>query len=102
MMRKLDAHHPASVARDPAAPLETQTNDRTQPRQAGRPAAVGVAAGLSGPQVLWALSHIPAVDHGLQPRVLSRTRARGRWSRLHRRAHQHIVAPDPPQLALWG
>jgi hypothetical protein len=21
---------------------------------------------------------------------------------LHHRAHQHIAAPEPPQLALWG
>ena len=28
--------YPASAARDPAAPLETQTNDRTQTHQAGR------------------------------------------------------------------
>jgi hypothetical protein len=21
---------------------------------------------------------------------------------LHHQAHQHIAAPDPPQLALWG
>ena len=38
--------HPASAARDHAAPLETQTNDRTQPHQAGRQAGKRVAAGL--------------------------------------------------------
>ena len=38
--------HPASVARDPAAPLETQTNDRTQTHQAGRQPRQRVATGL--------------------------------------------------------
>ena len=49
----------------------------------------------------WALSHIPAVDHGLRNAYFAK---RGLTSlvELHHRTDQHIIAPEPPQLALWG
>jgi group II intron reverse transcriptase/maturase len=54
-----------------------------------------------GHQSWWALSHIPAVDHGLN-RAFFRERGLVALVEMHRREHQHIIAPDPPQLALWG
>ena len=89
----------ASVARDSAAPLETQTNDRTQPHRAGRPAAVGVAAGLSGPQVLvGAEPHPGCGSRASQSSVLSRTRAPGRG----RDAPPRIPAHQRPRIAATG
>jgi RNA-directed DNA polymerase len=55
----------------------------------------------AGRKSLWALSHIPAVDHGLN-RAFFTARGLVALVDLHRRAHQPIIAPDPPQLALWG
>jgi RNA-directed DNA polymerase len=55
----------------------------------------------AGRKSRWALSHLPAVDHGLN-RAFFTERGLVFLVELHRRAHQHIVAPDPPQLALWG
>ena len=49
----------------------------------------------------WALSHIPAVDHGLRNAYFAK-RGLVTLVELHRHAFQHIAAPDPPQLALWG
>ena len=49
----------------------------------------------------WALSHIPAVDHGLRNAYFAK-RGLVTLVELHRHALQHIAAPDPPQLALWG
>ena len=51
--------HQASAARDPAAPLETQADDRPQPHHSRRPPAASVAAVYTGHKSLWALSHIP-------------------------------------------
>src|ERR1019366_10645333 len=42
----------AAITRDPAAPLETQTDDRTQPHQAGRQAGQRVAPALRRTEVL--------------------------------------------------
>jgi group II intron reverse transcriptase/maturase len=55
----------------------------------------------AGRKSWWALSHTPAVDHSLRNAYFAK---RGLICvvDLHRRAHQHIVAPVPPQLALWG
>ena len=55
----------------------------------------------AGRKSWWALSHIPAVDHGLRKAYFAK---RGLVSlvELHRHAPQRIAAPDPPQLALWG
>jgi RNA-directed DNA polymerase len=55
----------------------------------------------AGRKSRWALSHLPAVDHGLN-RAFFTERGLVFLVELHRRAHQHMVAPDPPQLALWG
>jgi len=55
----------------------------------------------SGHKSWWALSHTHAVDHCLN-RAFFRARGLVALVDLHRDAHQHIVAPDPPQLALWG
>jgi RNA-directed DNA polymerase len=55
----------------------------------------------AGRKSWWALSHTPAVDHGLN-RAFFRERGLVALVDLHRRAHQHIVVPDPPQLALGG
>jgi len=55
-----------------------------------------------GRKSLWALSHDPAVDRGLRVRFFTE---RGLVSLvdLHRRAHQAVIAPAQPQLALeWG
>jgi len=55
----------------------------------------------SGHKSWWALSHTHAVDHCLN-RAFFRARGLVALVDLHRDAPQHIVAPDPPQLALWG
>jgi RNA-directed DNA polymerase len=49
----------------------------------------------------WALSHAHAVDQGLRNAYFAK---RGLMFvvDLHRQAHQHIAAPESPQLALWG
>ena len=55
-----------------------------------------------GHRSLWALSHIPAVDHGLRNAYFAE---RGLVSlvELHRRAHQDVAAPAQQQFALeWG
>jgi RNA-directed DNA polymerase len=55
-----------------------------------------------GHRSLWALSHIPAVDHGLRVRFFTE-RGLASLVGLHRRTHQNAVAPAQPQLALeWG
>jgi len=41
------------------------------------------------------------VDHGLN-RAFFRERGLVAVVEMHRRAHQHIIAPESPQLALWG
>jgi group II intron reverse transcriptase/maturase len=55
----------------------------------------------AGNKSWWALSHIAAVDHGLRNAYFAK-RGLVFLVELHHRAHQHIVAPEPPQLALWG
>jgi hypothetical protein len=49
----------------------------------------------------WALSHSYPVDQGLRVRYFT-DRGLLLLVDMHHRAHQDIVAPDPPQLALWG
>jgi RNA-directed DNA polymerase len=55
----------------------------------------------AGRRSWWALSHIPAVDHALRKAYFAQ---RGLVSlvELHRHVPQRIVAPESPQLALWG
>jgi group II intron reverse transcriptase/maturase len=55
----------------------------------------------SGRKSWWALSHTHAVDHGLRNAYFAK-RGLIFLVDLHRQARQPIVAPDPPQLALWG
>jgi RNA-directed DNA polymerase len=55
----------------------------------------------AGRKSWWALSHTPAVDHGLN-RAFFRDRGLAALIDMHRRAPQHIVAPESPQLVLWG
>jgi hypothetical protein len=54
----------------------------------------------SGRKSWWALSHTPAVDHGLRNAYFAE-RGLIFLADLHRQAHRQIVAPASPQLALW-
>jgi len=54
----------------------------------------------SGRKSWWALSHTPAVDHGLRNAYFAK-RGLLFLADLHRQAHRQIVAPVTPQLALW-
>jgi group II intron reverse transcriptase/maturase len=49
----------------------------------------------------WALSHTPVVDYGLRNAYFAE-RGLVFLVGLHQTAHQHVVVPEPPQLALWG
>ena len=49
----------------------------------------------------WALSHTPVVDYGLRNAYFAK-RGLVFLVDLHQPAHQHIVVPELPQLALWG
>jgi hypothetical protein len=56
----------------------------------------------AGRKSVWALSHDPAVDRGLRTAFFTE-RGLVCLVDLHRRAHQDVVAPTQPQLALeWG
>ena len=55
----------------------------------------------AGRKSWWALSHTHAVDQGLRNAYFAK-RGLIFLVDLHRHTHQQIVAPDPPQLALWG
>jgi group II intron reverse transcriptase/maturase len=55
----------------------------------------------SGRKSWWALSHTHAVDQGLRNAYFAK-RGLIFLVDLHRQAHQPVVVPDPPQLALWG
>ena len=101
IMRKLDAHIRRRLR---AILLHHWKRKRTIARnlvKLGVPRRSAWRQVYAGHKSLWALSHIPAVDHGLN-RAFFRERGLMALVDLHHRAHQHIVAPDPPQLALWG
>jgi RNA-directed DNA polymerase len=101
IMRKLDAHIRRRLR---AILLHHWKRKRTIARNVvklGVPRRSAWRQVYAGHKSLWALSHIPAVDHGLN-RAFFRERGLMALVDLHHRAHQHIVAPDPPQLALWG
>ena len=54
----------------------------------------------AGRKSWWALSHTHAVDQGLRNAYFAK---RGLISLVDwHRASQHVVVPEPPQLALWG
>jgi RNA-directed DNA polymerase len=55
----------------------------------------------SGRKSWWALSHTHAVDQGLSNAYFAK-RGLIFLVECHRQANQQIVAPESPQLALWG
>jgi RNA-directed DNA polymerase len=55
----------------------------------------------AGRKSWWALSHSHAVDQGLRNAYFAK-RGLIFLVDIHPKTHQQIVAPDPPQLALWG
>ncbi len=101
MMRKIDAHIRRRLR---AIILHHWKRRRTI---AKRLVALGVNRRAAWHQVYqgrrswWALSHAHAVDQGLRNAYFAK-RGLIFVVDLHHRAHQHIAAPDPPQLALWG
>jgi group II intron reverse transcriptase/maturase len=101
MMRKLDAHIRRRLR---AIILRHWKRKRTIAR---RLVKLGVKRQSAWRQVYqgrrswWALSHSHAVDQGLRNAYFAK-RGLVFLVDLHRQAHQHIDAPDPPQLALWG
>ena len=101
MMRKIDAHIRRRLR---AIILRHWKRKRTI---AKRLVALGVPRRSAWKQVYqgrrswWALSHAHAVDQGLRNAYFAK-RGLIFVVDLHHRAHQHIVAPESPQLALWG
>jgi hypothetical protein len=101
MMRKLDAHIRRRLR---AIILRHWRRKRTIARRLiklgvkRQRAWVGVYAGRKS---WWALSHTHAVDQGLRNAYFAK-RGLIFLIDLHQRAHRHIVAPESPQLALWG
>lgn len=69
--------------------------------------ALGVKRSLAwrgiyaGHKSWWALSHCYPVDQGMRTRFFAERGLRSLID-MHRKTHQVVVAPDPPQLALWG
>jgi RNA-directed DNA polymerase len=101
MMRKIDAHLRRRLR---AILLRHWKRKRTIARRLitlGVPRRSAWRQVYQGRRSWWALSHIPAVDHGLN-RAFFRERGLVAVVEMHRRAHQHISAPESPQLALWG
>jgi RNA-directed DNA polymerase len=101
MMRKIDAHIRRRLR---AIILRHWKRRRTI---AKRLVALGVNRRAAWHQVYqgrrswWALSHAHAVDQGLRNAYFAK-RGLIFLVDLHRQASQHVAAPDPPQLALWG
>jgi RNA-directed DNA polymerase len=101
MMRKIDAHLRRRLR---AILLRHWKRKRTIARRLiklGVPRRSAWRQVYQGRRSWWALSHIPAVDHGLN-RAFFRERGLVALVEMHRRAHQQIVVPESPQLALWG
>jgi RNA-directed DNA polymerase len=100
-MRKLDAHIRRRLR---AILLRHWKRKRTIARRLiklGVPRRSAWRQVYQGHRSWWALSHIPAVDHGLN-RAFFRERGLVFLVEMHRRAPQHVIAPEAPQLALWG
>jgi hypothetical protein len=101
MMRKLDAHIRRRLR---AIILRHWRRKRTIAR---RLIKLGVKWQSAWRQVYegrkswWALSHTHAVDQGLRNAYFAK-RGLIFLVDLHGRAHRQIVAPESPQLALWG
>ena len=100
-MRKLDAHIRRRLR---AILLRHWKRKRTIARRLIRLGVKPQSAWrqiYAGRKSWWALSHTHAVDHRLN-RAFFRARGLVALVDLHGQASQHIIAPDPPQLALWG
>jgi RNA-directed DNA polymerase len=100
-MRKLDAHIRRRLR---AILLRHWKRRRTIARnlvKLGVPRRSAWRQVYQGRRSWWALSHIPAVDHGLN-RAFFRERGLVAVVEMHRRVPQHISAPESTQLALWG
>ena len=101
VLRALDAHIRRRLR---AIILRHWKRKRTIARRliklGGKPASVWRQI-YSGHKSWWAMSHTAIVDHCLN-RVFFRARGLMALVEMHRDASRHIVAPDPPQLALWG
>jgi RNA-directed DNA polymerase len=101
MMRKIDAHIRRRLR---AIILRHWKRKRTI---AKRLIKLGVNRRAAWKQVYqgrrswWALSHCHAVDQGLRNAYFAK-RGLIFLVDMHHRAHQHIAAPESPQLALWG
>ena len=101
MMRKIDAHLRRRLR---AIILRHWKRRRTI---AKRLVKLGVNRRAAWKQVYqgrrswWALSHCHAVDRGLRNAYFAK-RGLIFLVDLHHRAHEHIAAPESPQLALWG
>jgi group II intron reverse transcriptase/maturase len=101
MMRKIDAHIRRRLR---AILLRHWKRKRTIARRLiklGVPRPSAWRQVYQGRRSWWALSHIPAVDHGLN-RAFFRGRGLVALVEMHRRTHPRIVAPESPQLVLWG
>jgi RNA-directed DNA polymerase len=101
MMRKIDAHLRRRLR---AIILRHWKRKRTIARnliKLGVPRQSAWRQVYQGRRSWWALSHIPAVDHGLN-RAFFRERGLVALVEMYRQASQHISAPELPQLALWG
>ena len=87
--------HPAPAARDRAAPLETSTNDRrgASSRWASSRSRRWRAV-YAGKKSTWALSHAPAVDHGLRNAYFTR-RGLVSVAKLHQRPTPSHQRPCP-------
>jgi RNA-directed DNA polymerase len=100
-MRKLDAHIRRRLR---AILLRHWKRKRTIARRLiklGVPRRSAWRQVYQGHRSWWALSHIPAVDHGLN-RAFFTGRGLVALVEMHHRTHQHVIAPEAPQLALWG
>jgi RNA-directed DNA polymerase len=101
MMRKLDAHIRRRLR---AIILRHWKRKRTIAKRLvklGVPRQSAWKQVYQGRRSWWALSHAHAVDQGLRNAYFAK-RGLIFLVDLHRQTPQHIVAPDPPQLALWG
>jgi RNA-directed DNA polymerase len=101
MMRKLDAHIRRRLR---AIILRHWKRKRTIARRLIKLGVKRQSAWLqvyAGRKSWWALSHTPAVDQGLRNAYFAK-RGLIFLIDLHGQRHQQIVAPDSPQLALWG
>ncbi|MGH3850008.1 MAG: reverse transcriptase domain-containing protein, partial [Pseudonocardiaceae bacterium] len=100
-MRKIDAHIRRRLR---AILLRHWKRKRTIARRLitlGVPRRSAWRQVYQGHRSWWALSHIPAVDHGLN-RAFFRERGLVALVDMHQRIPRHVSAPESPQLALWG